>query len=54
MAQDIYGKEVIPVLEEGHGLVSISTFALYPGNVNFFTQQGNLTGFENFQESALS
>lgn len=53
MAQDIYGKEVIPVLEEGHGLISDCTFALYPGNVNFFTQQGNLTGFENFQESAL-
>lgn len=54
MAQNIYGKEVIPVLEEGHGLVSDCTFALYPGNVNFFTQQGNLTGFESFQQSALN
>ncbi|MGB0420183.1 MAG: ABC transporter substrate-binding protein [Limisphaerales bacterium] len=54
MAQNIYGKEVIPVLEEGHGLVSDCTFALYPGNVNFFNQQGNLTGFESFQQSALN
>ncbi|MDG1892890.1 MAG: ABC transporter substrate-binding protein [Verrucomicrobiota bacterium] len=53
MTQDIYGTEVVPVLEEAHGLISDCSFAMYPGNVTFFTQDSNLTGFENFQESAL-
>jgi len=29
------------------------TFVGYPGNVTFFTQQGNLIGFEAFQKAAL-
>lgn len=53
MTQDIYGKTTIPVLEDAHGLLSDCTFAGYPGNVSFFTQQGNLHGFEAFQKSAL-
>ncbi len=51
--QDIYGKEVIPVLEEAHGLISDCTFVGYPGNVVFFTEAGNLSGFEAFQNAAL-
>ena len=51
--QDIYGKDTIPVLEEAHGLISDCTFVGYPGNVVFFTEQGNLSGFEAFQKSAL-
>ncbi len=53
MTQDIYGNQVIPVLEEAHGLISDCSFVGYPGNVVFFTQKGNLSGFEAFQESAL-
>jgi len=51
--QDIYGKDTIPVLEEAHGLISDSSFVGYPGNVVFFTETGNLSGFEAFQKSAL-
>lgn len=53
LTQDIYGKKTIPVLDDAHGLLSDCTFAGYPGNVAFFTEQGNLTGFESFQKSAL-
>lgn len=54
MTQDIYGKDTIPVLEEAHGLISDCTFVGYPGNVVFFTEKGNLSGFEVFQKSALN
>ena len=53
LTQEIYGKTTIPTLEDAHGLLSDCTFAGYPGNVTFFTQQGNLHGFEAFQKSAL-
>jgi ABC-type nitrate/sulfonate/bicarbonate transport system substrate-binding protein len=53
MTQDIYGKTTIPVLDDAHGLLSDCTFVGYPGNVVFFTQTGNLHGFEAFQKSAL-
>jgi outer membrane protein OmpA-like peptidoglycan-associated protein len=53
MTQDIYGKKTIPVLEDAHGLLVDCTFVGYPGNVAFFQEQGNLTGFEAFQKSAL-
>ena len=53
-AQSIYGKKVLPTLEEdAHGLLSDCTFVGYPGNVAFFTQKNNLHGFEAFQKSAL-
>ncbi len=54
LTQDIYSADVIPTLEEdAHGLLSDCTFVGYPGNVAFFTQKGNLSGFEAFQTSAL-
>jgi ABC-type nitrate/sulfonate/bicarbonate transport system substrate-binding protein/outer membrane protein OmpA-like peptidoglycan-associated protein len=53
MTQDIYGKTTIPVLDDAHGLLSDCVFVGFPGNVAFFTQQGNLHGFEAFQKSAL-
>ena len=53
LTQDIYGKDTIPVLEEAHGLISDCSFVGYPGNVAFFTEAGNLSGFEAFQKSAL-
>ena len=51
--QSIYGKKTIPVLEEAHGLISDCTFVGYPGNVVFFTEKGNMSGFEAFQKAAL-
>ena len=53
MTQDIYGKDTIPVLEEAHGLISDCSFVGYPGNVVFFNEAGNLSGFEAFQKSSL-
>jgi ABC-type nitrate/sulfonate/bicarbonate transport system substrate-binding protein/outer membrane protein OmpA-like peptidoglycan-associated protein len=54
MTQDIYGADVIPTLEEdAHGLLMDCTFVGYPGNLAFFTQANNLSGFEAFQKSAL-
>ncbi len=55
LTQDIYGKTVIPTLEEdAHGLLSDCTFVGHPGNVAFFTQKNNLHGFAAFHESALN
>jgi len=54
MTQDIYGKEVIPSLEEdAHGLISDASFVGLPGNLSFFTESGNLSGFEPKTEAAL-
>jgi len=53
MSQDVYGKATIPTLDDAHGLLSDCTFVGYPGNVAFFTEQGNLHGFEAFQKAAL-
>jgi len=54
LTQKIYGKEVIPTLEEdAHGLLSDCTFVGFPGNVSFFTKPNNLHGFEAFQKAAL-
>jgi ABC-type nitrate/sulfonate/bicarbonate transport system substrate-binding protein/outer membrane protein OmpA-like peptidoglycan-associated protein len=53
MTQDIYGKQTIPVLEDADGLLADCTFVGYPGNVAFFTQSGNLSGFEALHKSAL-
>ncbi len=54
LTQDIYGKDVIPTLEEdAHGLLQDCTFVGYPGNVLFFTQKQNLSGFDEFQKSTL-
>jgi ABC-type nitrate/sulfonate/bicarbonate transport system substrate-binding protein/outer membrane protein OmpA-like peptidoglycan-associated protein len=53
LTQSIYGKTTIPVLDDAHGLLSDCTFVGYPGNVTFFTQQGNLHGFEALHKAAL-
>ncbi len=53
VSQEIYGKTTIPTLEDAHGLVSDCTFTGYPGNVAFFNEKGNLSGFEPFQKAAL-
>ncbi len=54
IAQDIYGRDVLPTLEEdAHGLLSDCTFVGHPGNVAFFNDKGNISGFESFQKSSL-
>lgn len=54
MAQGIYGKDVLPTIEEdAYGLILDCAFVGHPGNVKFFTAKGNLSGFEAFQKSAL-
>lgn len=54
MAQNIYGKEVLPTLEEdAHGLLSDCTFVGHPGNVAFFREKGRLSGFEAMQKTSL-
>jgi outer membrane protein OmpA-like peptidoglycan-associated protein len=51
LAQSIYGKEVLPTLEEdAHGLISDCTFVGHPGNVAFFGQKNR---FEAMQAAAL-
>ncbi|MEM6822447.1 MAG: ABC transporter substrate-binding protein, partial [Verrucomicrobiota bacterium] len=54
MAQNIYGKDVLPTIEEdAYGLILDCSFVGHPGNVKFFKAQNNLTGFEAFQKAAL-
>ncbi len=54
LTQEIYGKETIPTLEEdAHGLLQDCTLVGYPGNVAFFTQKNNLSGFDAMQKAAL-
>lgn len=49
MAQNIYGRDILPTLEEdAHGLLADCTFVGHPGNVAFFTDPNNQTGFGEF------
>jgi outer membrane protein OmpA-like peptidoglycan-associated protein len=55
MAQIIYGKEVLPTIDEdAHGLFIDCTLPGYPGNVTFFTERNNLNGFKAFNQSAIA
>lgn len=54
MAQDIYGKDVLPTIaDDAYGLILDCAFVGYPGNVKFFRDANNASGFEAFQKSAL-
>ena len=55
MMQAIYGKEVLPTLEEdAHGLIADCTFVAQPGNVAFFNDSTNVVaGFEGFNKAGL-
>lgn len=53
MTQDIYGKTTIPTLDDAHGLLTDCALVGYPGNVAFFNQKGNMSGFEAFQKTAI-
>jgi len=54
MAQEIYGKEALPKAEDADGLISDALFVGLPGNISFFTDKGNLSGFAVKQGAALS
>jgi len=54
LAQDIYGKKLLPTLEEdAAGLISDAVFVGYPGNVVFFTEERNPVGFESQSNEVL-
>lgn len=46
-SQKIFGAEVLPTLEvDAHGLLLDCTFVGLPGQISFFRDKGNLSGFE--------
>lgn len=54
MAQDIFGKDVLPSLEiDAHGLLLDASFVGLPGNISFFLDEGNLAGFTPKMKSSL-
>ena len=54
LTQSIYGKDVLPTIEEdAYGLILDCAFVGHPGNVKFFTAANNLSGFEAFQKGAI-
>ena len=54
MTQSIYGKDVLPTIEEdAYGLILDCAYVGHPGNVKFFTAENNLSGFKAFQKTAL-
>lgn len=55
MMQTIYGRDVLPTLEEdAHGLIADCTFVGQPGNIAFFNDPRNtVTGFEGFNKAGL-
>ncbi|MBI4181619.1 MAG: hypothetical protein HY520_01470 [Candidatus Aenigmarchaeota archaeon] len=53
-SRQIWGTEVFPTLDDIRGLATEDcSFVGYPGNVVFFTEKGNLTGFEAHQKASL-
>lgn len=54
LAQSIYGEEVLPTVEiDAHGLVLDADFVRLPGNISFFTDKGNISGFESKQAKSI-
>ena len=54
MAQSIFGAAVLPTLEaDAHGLLLDCTFVGLPGQVAFFNDPGNLSGFDPVMKKTL-
>jgi len=54
MGQKIFGADVLPTLEvDAHGLLLDCRFVGLPGQIAFFEQTGNLSGFNPKMKSAL-
>ena len=52
--QKVFGKDVLPTLEvDAHGMLMDATFVGLDGNVSFFEDKGNLSGFDRKMKSAL-
>jgi hypothetical protein len=51
--QDIFGKEVIPTIDDAHGLVSDCVLVGLPGNIEFFTDPGYLSNLDNKEREVL-
>lgn len=52
--QNIFGKDILPTLEvDAHGMLLDATFVGLDGNVSFFEDKGNLSGFERKMRSAV-
>lgn len=53
-SQEIFGQEVIPSIEvDGHGLLLDCTFVGIPGQISFFNDPTNLSGFDAKTATAL-
>jgi ABC-type nitrate/sulfonate/bicarbonate transport system substrate-binding protein/outer membrane protein OmpA-like peptidoglycan-associated protein len=54
MSQRIFGEDVLPTLDvDAHGLLMDCTFVGLPGQIAFFRDSGNLSGFESKMSEAL-
>lgn len=54
MAQNIFGKEVLPTIDvDAAGFVADCSIVGLPGNVSFFEEPNNITGFEAMQKGAM-
>ncbi|HLN26504.1 MAG TPA: ABC transporter substrate-binding protein [Gemmataceae bacterium] len=52
LTMQIYGKDVATE-DDADGLISDAVFVGLPGNISFFTDRGNLSGYEGKQKAAL-
>lgn len=53
-SQSIFGEDVLPTLEvDAHGLLLDCRFVGLPGQIAFFQQTGNLSGFDSKMSAAL-
>src|SRR5581483_1115703 len=53
--QKVFGKDVLPTLEvDAHGMLMDATFVGLDGNVSFFEDKGNLSGFQRKMDSAVN
>ena len=52
--QSIFGKDVLPTLKvDAHGMLMDATFVGLEGNISFFEDKGNLSGFERKMKSSV-
>jgi outer membrane protein OmpA-like peptidoglycan-associated protein len=55
LAQRVYGKEVLPTIEgDVHGLLLDCAFAGLPGQIAFFRQKSNASGFDETMSRAIN
>lgn len=52
-AINFFGKDVVPNMDEAHGLFLDCQPVGHPGNVVFFTEENNVTGFDAFNAKSL-